>query len=762
MLAYKRYSLFGMIYDHYFVTDGKWTIEFRGDKVAEAVVHVHAQHPEYYEVAQTFSNSEDVRHRMKLVCGARAFSFCFRNCEHVARYIAEGNWFSAQSAVEGTIWRKCLSQLAGQHQLKLNKWPWELEPVPSCSLKGLEGFLSYQGQDCHVSHDSSFFTVLAVGDMAETSRLIDMLFDRSVSRTGSSQNVPLKLQVTLGLGEIGGRKRSVQVIQMIGTVEAGFENAEILKSHMLEDVLNVDRVLVAIDALPLTESMCTLLRLLGICQNAMNFTFVHSKAADITRSVADKLLWELHCQLGVVYTSAISTPSVRTCQHFMSCEYLKQEERPSRVLAVKNDLPEPRSATRVHLLVPGLAVNAEALLAGTQVLPESRADREAFAVLESMPIERQGSMSSEEWNNRIVSSSARSWIPAGWKQALVQTPTGWAVLLKGSTWESDAAEGAGTPHPGALHRSPEKATELGGVKPSDKAHSNHQRQSAARARRFSDSPCRQSHGPPLGCMGLHRRIGIIQIQKDKLKDLASQQRAELGRLEQECSKLRAKRNIEQASLDLQSYSRSCIEDLTLAELQQCQEQRRRLQAELDSFRAAPDRLRSSRQADAQHVTAREAWLAEQRRLKEDLTNASAHVASLEQELEKGREKDTFDRLASVEQSRQLREQVAEQRQLCRAAQQALRAAETDLAAAQAQRRTPHQTAMPDAGRVAELKADMTALADERREGTEALHVASVELEKLRCELGATTADNAQLRSGLQEVMYSLEQIQRQV
>lgn len=97
--------------------------------------------------------------------------------------------------------------------------------------------------------------------------------------------------------------------------------------------------------------------------------------------------------------------------------------------------------------------------AGTQVLPESRADREAFAMLESMPIERQGSMSSEEWNNRIVSSSARSWIPAGWKQALVQTPTGWAVLLKGSTWESDAAEGAGTPHPGALHRSPEKASQ---------------------------------------------------------------------------------------------------------------------------------------------------------------------------------------------------------------------------------------------------------------------------------------------------------------
>ncbi|CAE7312557.1 unnamed protein product [Symbiodinium sp. CCMP2592] len=362
MLAYKRFSLFGMIYDHYFVTDGKWTIEFRGDEVAEAVVHVRSQHPEYYEVAQTFSNAEDVRHRMELVCGARAFSFCLRNCEHVARFIAEGKWFSAQSAVEGTMWSRCLAQLAGQHQLKLNKWPWELEPLPSCCLvKGLDGFLSYRRQDCHASHDPNLFTVLAVGsDMAETSRLIDILFGKSVSRTDNAQNVPLKLQVTLGLGEIGGRKRSVQVIQMIGSAEACLENAAILKSHMLEDVLNVDRVLVAIDAVPLTDGMCMLLRLLGICQNALNFTFVLSKTADITRSVADRLLVELHVQLGVDSTSDISTPSVSTCQRFTRCEYLKQEERPSRVLAIKHSLPEPRSSERVHLIVPGPGVNADA------------------------------------------------------------------------------------------------------------------------------------------------------------------------------------------------------------------------------------------------------------------------------------------------------------------------------------------------------------------------------------------------------------------
>ena len=54
---------------------------------------------------------------------------------------------------------------------------------------------------------------------------------------------------------------------------------------------------------------------------------------------------------------------------------------------------------------------------------------------------------------------------------------------------------------------------------------------------------------------------------------------------------------------------------------------------------------------------------------------------------------------------------------------------------------------------------MAALADERHEGAEALQIASEELEKLRCELAAISADNAQLRSGLQDVMRGLEQIQ---
>ena len=357
VLAYKRYSLFGMLYDHYFVTDGKWTIEFRGDEVAEAIVHVHGRHPGYYDVEQAFTNSEDVQNRMRRVCGARAFSFCFRNCEHVARYIAEGRWFSRQSAADGILWSKCLSKLAGEHQLKLNMWPWELEPVPVLSSNGWKGFLGYKGQDCHVTHNPDVFTVLALGSEKETSRLIEALFEMDVSRPRSAKTVPCKLEVTHGLAEIGGCTRAVQVIQVIGLVEDCVEKAKVLTAHLLGEVLHVDRVLVALETLPLTNAMCELLRMLGVRQHTMNFTFAHCKLTNFTGEVADGLLLELHLQLGAE-AHAISTPYVRTHgEHHLSLEYLNQEQQPSRILAAANGLPEPQSADMVHLLVPGLFVD---------------------------------------------------------------------------------------------------------------------------------------------------------------------------------------------------------------------------------------------------------------------------------------------------------------------------------------------------------------------------------------------------------------------
>ena len=364
ILAYKRFSLFGILYDHYFVTDGKWTIEFRGDEVAEACVHVHCRDPGYYDVAKVFGNSEEVLHRMRRVCGARSFSFCFRNCEHVARYIAEGRWFSAQSAADGSLWRKCMSDLAGSHALKLNKWPWELESLLSeCCLNDCCGFVSCQSEDCYVVHDPSMFNVLVIGAEAELARSIAPHLTGMAPRRASPEAVPLKLEVTRGSASVGGRRRDVQIMTIAGSIQQyGDEAASILRSHLREDVICVDRVLVFIQG-PLSDSMQSFVKLLGIQENPTNFTFIQHQLEDTSREASEELLAALYIQVGAT-AQIISTPHLRPHgQHCLSLEYLKPEERPSRVFAAKMGLPNLRadSGEIIPLLIPGMLDEPEAL-----------------------------------------------------------------------------------------------------------------------------------------------------------------------------------------------------------------------------------------------------------------------------------------------------------------------------------------------------------------------------------------------------------------
>ncbi|CAE8637735.1 unnamed protein product [Polarella glacialis] len=92
--------------------------------------------------------------------------------------------------------------------------------------------------------------------------------------------------------------------------------------------------------------------------------------------------------------------------------------------------------------------------AGTEVLPESRADRGGLARLEALPLDSQGAMTSEEWNRHFVADGNGS--P---DEAMIQFPSGWAALMKGSSWGACDAENSNSQaSPGALHRSPKRAT----------------------------------------------------------------------------------------------------------------------------------------------------------------------------------------------------------------------------------------------------------------------------------------------------------------
>ena len=86
-LCYVNNSVFGMEYQHWFVTDGKWVIEFGGGDITNNTVMVHCNPKSDYLISERFNLTNEVMLRMRRVCGVTNYSLALRNCEHVARQV---------------------------------------------------------------------------------------------------------------------------------------------------------------------------------------------------------------------------------------------------------------------------------------------------------------------------------------------------------------------------------------------------------------------------------------------------------------------------------------------------------------------------------------------------------------------------------------------------------------------------------------------------------------------------------------------------
>ena len=64
--------------------------------------------------------------RMKRVVGATNYSVALRNCEHVARYIQTGSWFSFQISEKGSLRKIFFKDMAASTKI-INKLPEELK-----------------------------------------------------------------------------------------------------------------------------------------------------------------------------------------------------------------------------------------------------------------------------------------------------------------------------------------------------------------------------------------------------------------------------------------------------------------------------------------------------------------------------------------------------------------------------------------------------------------------------------------------------------
>ena len=131
-------------YQHWYVTDKNWDIEFGfngGLKLSSVSVIISeiARSTTIFPyksptpsakflksvVDAKFKLTDEIKDRMKKVCGARNFSLGLRNCEHLANYIYCGKWESFQ------VSRGILKQLAYNYMAEvtanINMLPLDLQ-----------------------------------------------------------------------------------------------------------------------------------------------------------------------------------------------------------------------------------------------------------------------------------------------------------------------------------------------------------------------------------------------------------------------------------------------------------------------------------------------------------------------------------------------------------------------------------------------------------------------------------------------------------
>mmetsp|Transcript_29596 Transcript_29596/g.92424 ORF Transcript_29596/g.92424 Transcript_29596/m.92424 type:complete len:441 (+) Transcript_29596:55-1377(+) len=292
-LCSKASYMMGMRYFHYFVTDHTWTIEFGGGESLMCAVLVHNNPMGSYEEEKSIRNAPDVIARMQKVCGARGYSVCLRNCEHLARYILAGSWASMQMLQNGNLQLEFARFMMQQHKAMVNALPLELAPSPTAEtlFPGCPCYLQYVGSPNVLNKaDQSAFNILVIGPTGSgKSRLINMLYNQVVCESNASaQSVTKNVQLTAGTGSVYGQRRSVNVIDTIGFCDTTIQASEvfrIVKSRVETTCMHIDRVLVVCSGRIEGEHVASIKKVmewLRFPQYQWNFTFIYNKADQLT------------------------------------------------------------------------------------------------------------------------------------------------------------------------------------------------------------------------------------------------------------------------------------------------------------------------------------------------------------------------------------------------------------------------------------------------------------------------------------------------
>jgi len=286
---------------------------------------------------------------------------------------------------------------------------------------------------------------------------------------------------------------------------------------------------------------------------------------------------------------------------------------------------------------------------------------------------------------------------------------------------------------------------------------------------------------------LCRGVASLTSRRECLQAQTSGQRAELEELS---GKLRRLQGLREADDACRRCAELCAEDLARLEVGRLRYERRALEREVAERHREASRGAARGHSEAAHAAAREAWLAECRRLVLELGDGRARVADLEREAAR-RQLQGRSYVACSAAGDALRDELLSQRAARQAQGDEFQALRAELEELRERRRRSDlglsplldqdfcevsdpasralslaQVAVNSGGSAAQLdfeasRQELMHEAEERMLEGEMLRDAKGCMDTFKRELHDSTVEGTRLRASLQEVVGSLEHIQRQ-
>ncbi|OXA37242.1 GTPase IMAP family member 4 [Folsomia candida] len=326
LLAYQDRKFNSVPYQHWFITDGQYFLEFGSPSdLYNARVQINTVPRSPFQIETQGSVDDSTRDRIFQVLGMCNYSLCIRNCEHVANYIFRGRWVSFQMEEGGVLKNTFRRFIVDDNLRKVNAFPSTIRPDVFSEGKGkrMYSFISnhYNATQFNyfLDHNEDTYNILVIGPTgAGKSHLINIFFNQPVTASFvSHKSVTKEMCFIKGTGSVFNLKtrryedKKIVVADTVGLCDTEWDDAKIvsmIKGRVSSNFRYIDAVFVVFRADRLLKEHVKNIRIimewLGYSRRNqhLKFLFVGTFAENLTEVDVERLRGEAVEILGLKVT----------------------------------------------------------------------------------------------------------------------------------------------------------------------------------------------------------------------------------------------------------------------------------------------------------------------------------------------------------------------------------------------------------------------------------------------------------------------------